>query len=135
MKQLTEGLWAVYHVTMVEETKKRNLDLLLTGSEAKCKAEAERLATENSSEPWAAYQALPYRPAYQERADHGVGSDLYLRGNMWHLLSPIIGSMKMDLADGDLPSEKDLKHYVSRLYAVLALVDEAEGAYIEGRYK
>jgi hypothetical protein len=54
-----------------------------------------------------------------------VGWDLDLRGNLHHLLNPILGMLTMDLGDDNRPTNVSLAYYQDRIKAALAIADEA----------
>jgi len=48
-----------------------------------------------------------------------------LRGDMHHLISPIIGALRVSEHHKEPLTEEDLKHMITRLYVALSLMDEA----------
>lgn len=117
--------WALYRVLINPETKKKTLTVASKGTEEEMKAEAAAMKENFPDLPSYAYQAGPYLPTYQQRADHGVGWDLDLRGNLHHLLSPILGMLTMDMRDDERPTNDTLAYYQDRIKAALAIADEA----------
>lgn len=126
---MTNEEWAVYRVNFDPDTHKQTVNLIVKGPEEVMVARAEEYRAEEPDAPSYTYQAGPFRAAYKERAEHGVGHDPYLRGNIHHLLNPIIGMLALDIRDGSVPTEGQMKYFVSRLEAAIALTDEAEGKY------
>jgi len=67
--------------------------------------------------------------AWRERVEsgrnaHGLGPSTELHGNVAHLVSPIVGHMRLMEADGDVPDQGDLAYWIDRLALVLELARE-----------
>lgn len=61
------------------------------------------------------------------RPHHGLGADDYFPGNVQHLVSPIVGNMRLIMADGKMPTPSDIEHWVDRLAFVLEIAQEEDG--------
>ena len=58
------------------------------------------------------------------RAKHGVGDDPRLYANVQHLVSPIVGLLRLEQADGMQLSYGTLEYIIDRLSLVLDLAEE-----------
>lgn len=65
-------------------------------------------------------------PHMEERQKFGVGYSVNLNGNLQHLISPIVGVMRMSVADGEPLSGELLAHTTERLAFALQLIREDE---------
>jgi hypothetical protein len=128
----TNDTYAVYFVTVLEDHTK-DVEVLFKGTlaEAASYVEALPLTLKDNQH----VQVLPWRAAFKERVAHGVGiTDNDLRGNIHHLVNPVIGLLRMDEADGKENGKAvNYEYYISRLQAVIALADEYFGKYEEQR--
>lgn len=69
--------------------------------------------------------------AWQKRVDenrphHGLGSSDYLPGNVQHLVSPIVGNMRLIMASGDTVKPSEVDFWIDRLMFVLEIAREAD---------
>lgn len=61
------------------------------------------------------------------RIRHGVGASEFLPGNVCHLVSPVVGFLRMRQRDSRPLTSADLEWFISRLSLVLDLAEvEAE---------
>ncbi len=62
-----------------------------------------------------------------EQVLHGLGPSTYLPGNVCHLVSPIVGMLRLMERDGESPDAGDVAFVIDRLSFVLELArEEAE---------
>lgn len=71
--------------------------------------------------------------AWQKRVDegrphHGLGPSDYFPGNVQHLVSPIVGMLRLDQADGRTMTPENLEYVIDRLAFVLELAREEDAA-------
>ena len=59
---------------------------------------------------------------------HGLGPSTYLPGNVQHLVSPLVGMLRLQEADGETPDAEDVAHLIDRLSLVLDLAREEDEA-------
>lgn len=57
---------------------------------------------------------------------HGLGPSEYLPGNVSHLVSPIVGMLRLLERDGEAPDAEDVDYMIDRLSFVLELAREAD---------
>lgn len=60
------------------------------------------------------------------RVKHGVGSSEYLPGNVQHLVSPIVGLLRLMEHDGESPDAETVTYVIDRLSLVLDLAREED---------
>lgn len=60
------------------------------------------------------------------RQHHGLGSTDYLPGNVQHLVSPIVGHLRLMQADGESLGPEDMEWMIDRLSFVLEIAQEAD---------
>ena len=59
--------------------------------------------------------------------EHGLGASLGLSGNVQHLVSPIVGMLRLQERDGERPDASDMAYIIDRLSFVLELARERDG--------
>lgn len=59
------------------------------------------------------------------RPHHGLGPSDGFAGNVQHLVSPIVGHLRLLERDGQPLPVEDLEHYIDRLMFVIELAEEA----------
>lgn len=69
--------------------------------------------------------------AWQKRVDegrphHGLGPSDYLPGNVQHLVSPLVGHLRLMERDGEALESKDMDYFIDRLMFVLELAREED---------
>lgn len=69
--------------------------------------------------------------AWQKRVDnglphHGLGRSNYFPGNVLHLVSPLVGHLRLLEQDGKTLDAHDILHYIDRLAFVLELAWEED---------
>lgn len=60
----------------------------------------------------------------EDKPLHGLGPSTYFPGNVSHLVSPIVGILRIMEADGEIPDEDDFAWFIDRLTFVLELAEE-----------
>lgn len=60
------------------------------------------------------------------RVKHGLGSSDYLPGNIQHLVSPIVGFLRLRHRDEIAPTAEDVEWMIDRLSLVLDLAREQD---------
>ena len=60
------------------------------------------------------------------KRDHGLGPSTYLPGNVSHLVSPIVGMLRLMERDGEAPDPEDMAYMIDRLAFVLEIAREAD---------
>ena len=60
------------------------------------------------------------------RAHHGLGASTYLPGNVQHLVSPLVGMLRLREHDGELLDANDMVYMIDRLSFVLDIASEAD---------
>lgn len=66
------------------------------------------------------------------RVKHGVGQSPDLAGNVCHLVSPIVGSLRLDERDGNTPTQDEIRWMIDRLSLVLDLANEHAEEHLDG---
>lgn len=73
--------------------------------------------TDSGTKAWRARRA-------EGRPLHGLGPSTYFPGNVQHLVSPLVGHLRLMERDGEALAAEDMVHYIDRLLLVLELARE-----------
>lgn len=71
----------------------------------------------------------------QGRIDHGLGQSEYFPGNVQHLVSPIVGILRLKEADGDKVGPSTMAYMIDRLSLLLDLAVEQDEKHTEEERK